>query len=69
MIIRLSVVFIAVTAASIFCFRAATANDFAAANDPKVDVDMANTLLAQGKYTDAIALYDNAIRTLGSFQV
>jgi hypothetical protein len=61
MIIRLTSLLLAATTASLL-FLGATA-DPATTEDWKLDLDRANALLAQGKYTDAIALYDDVIRT------
>jgi len=64
MIICLSSLLVAATTASIVVLVGATAtSDSADTHDWKFDVDNANSLLAQGKYNDAIALYDHVIRT------
>lgn len=61
MIIRLTSLLLAATTTSLL-FLIATA-DPATTEDWKLDLDRANALLAQGKYTDAISLYDDVIRT------
>jgi hypothetical protein len=63
MIIPLKSLVIVAATASVFLVGAAIAQDSAGGNDWKLDLDRANTLLAQGKYSDAISLYDDVIRT------
>jgi hypothetical protein len=64
MIICLRSLLVAATTASIVVVvGAAATTDSADTHDWKFDADHANTLLAQGKYNDAIALYDHVIRT------
>jgi DnaJ homolog subfamily C member 3 len=59
---RLSSLVVVAATASILLAGAITVQDSAGGNDWKLDVDRANTLLTQGKYTDAISLYDEVIR-------
>jgi DnaJ homolog subfamily C member 3 len=69
MILRLTRIFVAATTVSILLSGGVIAKDSAAANgDGQIDLDRANTLLAQGKYNEAIALYDGAIRITHSYQ-
>jgi DnaJ homolog subfamily C member 3 len=63
MIIPLKSLVVVATTASVFLVGAAIAQDSAGGIDWKLDLDRANTLLAQGKYSDAISLYDDVIRT------
>lgn len=59
MIIRPISLFVAAAAASAFLGSGVSANE---AEEWKLDLDRANTLLSQGKYNDAITLYDIVIR-------
>jgi DnaJ family protein C protein 3 len=59
MIIRLASFILAASTASLVVLGAAAES---VPDDRKVDLDRANALLAQGQYTDAIALYDDVIR-------
>lgn len=59
MIIRPISLFVAAAAASAFFGSGVMANE---AEEWKLDLDRANTLLSQGKYNDAITLYDTVIR-------
>jgi hypothetical protein len=61
MLIRSSFSLLLLLGSSVFfsLCRLATAQDA----QTKVDLDRANTLLAQGNFNDAIALYDDVIRT------
>jgi len=61
MIIRLTIIFTVATAASIFLGSGVSAKN-SASEEWKLDLDRANTLLSQGKYNDAIILYDTVIR-------
>jgi hypothetical protein len=63
MIIPLKSLVVVATTASVFLVGAALAQDSTGGSDWKLDLDRANTLLAQGKYSDAISLYDDVIRT------
>ena len=68
MIIRLTSFFLAATTASVFFHGGVTANE-PRADQWKFDLDNANTLLSQGKYGDAIALYDTVIGSPPPFDV
>jgi hypothetical protein len=61
MIIRLTSIFTVATAASIFLGSGVLAKE-TTAEEWKLDLDRANILLSQGKYNDAITLYDTVIR-------
>jgi hypothetical protein len=61
MIIRLSSLFFAATTASVLFFSGVVTGE-SGADDWKLDLNNANTLLSQGKFSDAIALYDTVIR-------
>jgi hypothetical protein len=58
MLIRFSSIFFLATSASVVFFGSGAAQE----SQVKVDLDRANTLLAQGRYIDAIAVYDDVIR-------
>jgi len=58
MLIRFSSLLFLASSASVLFFGPAAAQD----GQVKVDLDRASTLLAQGKFNDAIALYDGVIR-------
>jgi hypothetical protein len=62
MIISFKSLVVMATTASVFLVGAAIAQDSVGGSDWKLDLDRANTLLAQGKYSDAISLYDDVIR-------
>ena len=59
-----TVVYVATTAAILF--TGVSAQD--SASDVNQALNRANTLLSQGKYTDAISLYDDVIRTFPLLQ-
>jgi hypothetical protein len=61
MIIRLTSFFLVATATTLFFLGGVIANE-SGSDDWKHDLDSANALLSQGKYTDAIALYDTVLR-------
>ena len=63
MIIRITPLFIAATGVSILLGSGVSAHD-AGTKEWKPDLDRANSLLSQGKYNDAIILYDTVIRIL-----
>lgn len=52
----------ALLASWFFLGSCSIAKESAVPNDDKHDLDQANYLLAQGKYNDAILLYDDIIR-------
>jgi hypothetical protein len=60
MLVRLTPLLLA--AASMFLISGVTGGE-SVVDDWKLDLDRANALLSKGKYNDAIALYDNVIRT------
>lgn len=62
MFIRLTPLLLVAGTASSFLFGGAAASG-AGSSDPLADLDRANTLLSQGKFSDAIVLYDSVIRT------
>lgn len=65
MIVRLISLFVTVASASVFLGGVVSATE-SGAHEWKLDLDRANTLLSQGKYSDAITLYDTVIRICGS---
>ena len=68
MIIRLNSFFLAATTVSVFFLGGVTAIE-SKADQWKFDLESANMLMSQGKYSDAIALYDTVIRTPPPFDV
>jgi len=58
MLIPFSSILFFATSASFLFFGSTAAQD----SQVKGDLDRANTLLAQGKFNDAISLYDDVIR-------
>jgi hypothetical protein len=61
MFIRLTPFLLVASAASSILFGGVAASG-AGATDPAADLDRANSLLSQGKFSDAISLYDSVIR-------
>jgi len=68
MIIRLTSFFLVATTASVFFLGGVIAKE-PGPDEWKLDLDSANTLLSQGKYNDAIALYDTVLRSPRSSDV
>ena len=64
MILRWTSILRAALLASWFFLGSSIAKESTVPNDNKHDLDQANYLLAQGKYNDAIVLYDDIIRIL-----
>jgi len=61
MLLQLKPLFLAVAVASIPLLRV-TAKASSEKGDFQLDLERANAFLAQGKYSDAISLYDDVIR-------
>lgn len=60
MFLHLPTFFLAASVAAVL-FTGSVAHE--STGDVNRDLNRANTLLSQGKYTEAISLYDNVIRT------